>query len=934
MSMSNQNLAPKDQAQFRSIVKFYETKQYRKGIKAADLILKKNPEHGETLCMKGLILSNIEKKEEAFELVRKGLKCNIRSHVCWHVYGLLYRQDRDYFEAVKCYRQALKMDPENLQILRDLSLLQIHRRDFQSFAETRRKLLQLKSNQRLNWIGYAIAEHLCKQYEFAWSCLDNYEQTFKDEDAMPYDKSELYMYKASLMEEGGKFEEALQCLQTHDKSIVDRLGAEEAKGRLLMFLGRFSEAEEIYRKLIKKNSENHTYILACMATMPKFQRFWPALPKPAVALPAEAAESEKKDEAELPANVNSFPQNVHPAGMPLNGWLAPPHVSRTPKRVAIGAKLHKKRVDFCDPVVALTEEEEANIIEFFEDLQKDEPKSDALKRLLLHFISGDRFKSRLDNYLRTRLRRGVPSLFRTMKPLYFQDGKYKLIEELLMQYHKHLSEEVSWFGPEVGQEVKPDFEPTEEPPSSLLFTKMVLADHFDFLGMTDKALEYCNSAIEHTPTLVEIYACKGRIYRHAGDLVESAKWYEEVRSLDLADRYLNTQCVRAMLRLDDTQGGMEKALLFSKEPDTPEAGNLYDMQCMWYESHMGRSFVRQKKYGRALKNFGETFKHFADMAEDQFDFHNYCLRKTTLKAYVSMLCMQEKLYSHKFYRRAAKDAIKIYLELFDLKARGEPYGVAPEADENDGEMSAAAKKKAKHKQKREAAKKEEAKGGAAAPGAKPKKVDDDPEGLKLLEADPMEEATKLLKTLNLYCREDMTTHILTYDVMSRQGKPLQCLQALLKLFQLAANNATHYKFVAPFAHFCFKLDLDGADVNAAVKEVVLSETATTIFGKSSPFTSSKELRDAATTLFDQVEKRIKSTPDLAIIEVMYSVKGLNHVGRDCKAFLEKEWKPTGAFALKECTKMVSYLASAYGKDSGAYDAFRTKCKEIFPLMPC
>ena len=120
--------------------------------------------------------------------------------------------------------------------------------------------------------------------------------------------------------------------------------------------------------------------------------------------------------------------------------------------------------------------------------------------------------------------------------------------------------------------------------------------------------------------------------------------------------------------------------------------------------------------------FHETFKHFHDIAEDQFDFHNYCLRKTTLKAegaaftgeavakhpdvfsnlntgqaYVAMLRMQERplslhsgiaqpacilmqrmpaisspntlhhhggldrLYSHKFYRRAAKDVRRVSL---------------------------------------------------------------------------------------------------------------------------------------------------------------------------------------------------------------------------------------------------------------------------------
>ncbi len=33
--------------------------------------------------------------------------------------------DHNYAEAVKCYLNALKHDPENLQILRDLSLLQV-----------------------------------------------------------------------------------------------------------------------------------------------------------------------------------------------------------------------------------------------------------------------------------------------------------------------------------------------------------------------------------------------------------------------------------------------------------------------------------------------------------------------------------------------------------------------------------------------------------------------------------------------------------------------------------------------------------------------------------------------------------------------------------------------------------------------------------------
>ena len=34
---------------------------------------------------------------------------------------------------------------------------------------------------------------------------------------------------------------------------------------------------------------------------------------------------------------------------------------------------------------------------------------------------------------------------------------------------------------------------------------------------------------------------------------------------------------------------------------------------------------------RSLKKFQGVVKHFEDFVEDQFDFHGYCIRKTTLR---------------------------------------------------------------------------------------------------------------------------------------------------------------------------------------------------------------------------------------------------------------------------------------------------------------
>ena len=47
----------------------------------------------------------------------------------------------------------------------------------------------------------------------------------------------------------------------------------------------------------------------------------------------------------------------------------------------------------------------------------------------------------------------------------------------------------------------------------------------------------------------------------------------------------------------------------------------------------------------------------------QFDFHQYCLRKLTLRPYIRTLRMEDKLQSHDFFMEAAVGAIECYKAL-------------------------------------------------------------------------------------------------------------------------------------------------------------------------------------------------------------------------------------------------------------------------------
>lgn len=259
--MAQQPLPSKEQTLFRHLVQNYETKQYKKGLKAAEQILRKHPNHGDTQAMKALILSSQGKQEEAFELCKLALKNAMKSHVCWHVYGLLYRGVRNYEEAIKAYRFALRLDPDSVQIQRDLALLQMQMRDYTGLIQSRRQMVQAKPHLRQNWTALAIAQHLSGDLAQAENILSTYEGTLKDHKPSVSDTEhqESVLYKISIIAESGDVQRALEQLDSVYKISVDRTTVMELKADYLLRLDKRKEAEKAYRALLARNPERRAY---------------------------------------------------------------------------------------------------------------------------------------------------------------------------------------------------------------------------------------------------------------------------------------------------------------------------------------------------------------------------------------------------------------------------------------------------------------------------------------------------------------------------------------------------------------------------------------------------------------------------------------------------------------------------------------------------
>ncbi|KAI7743200.1 hypothetical protein M8C21_020556, partial [Ambrosia artemisiifolia] len=696
---------PKEANLFKLIVKSYEIKQYKKGLKAADAILKKFPDHGETLSMKGLTLNCMDRKPEAYELVKLGLKNDLKSHVCWHVFGLLYRSDREYREAIKCYRNALRIDPDNIEILRDLSLLQAQMRDLAGFVETRQKLLTLKPNHRMNWIGFAVSHHLNSNASKAIDILEAYEGTLEDDyppESERCEHGEMLLYKISLLEECGFLEKALEELHKKESKIVDKLSYKEEEASLLVKLNRLEEGEKLYRVLLTMNPDNYRYYEGLQ------------------------------------------------------------------KCVGLHSETGQYTSDEIDKLDAL-----------YKSLAEQYTWSSAVKRIPLDFLDGEKFRDAADYYVRPLLTKGVPSLFSDLSPLYDHAGKADILEKLVLG----LEESLKKTGGYPGRSEK-------EPPSALLWTFFYLAQHYDRRARYDMALAKIEEAMQHTPTVIDLYSVKSKILKHAGDFTAAAALADEARCMDLADRYVNSMCVKRMLQADQVPLAEKTAVLFTK--DGEQHTNLHDMQCMWYELASGESYFRQGELGR----------------------------------------FQDRLHAHAYFRKAAIGAIRCYIKLYDT-----PPKASTEEDNELAKLPASQKKKMRQKQRKAEAKaKKEAEvkseeanvGGGSKYGKRNvKTVDPDPHGDKLLQIeDPLMEAGKYLKLLQKHSSDYLETHLLSFEVNMRKGKILLALQALKHLVQLDAENPDTHRCLIRFFHKVASRPAPTTDAEKLISGVLEAERPT------------------------------------------------------------------------------------------------------------
>lgn len=316
-------------------------------------------------------------------------------------------------------------------------------------------------------------------------------------------------------------------------------------------------------------------------------------------------------------------------------------------------------------------------LELYDKLAKFYPKSDPAQYLPLTFLpaSHPEFERRASLYVLTQLKRGVPATFVNVKPLYKNKKKLAIIQKIVETF---LAEEVPKLNPTV-----------------FVWASYFLAQHYLYLNKLDTAMDHVQKALDHSPTLVELYILKARVTKHFGKLEEAKDIMEEGRLLDLQDRFVNSKAAKYLLRANHVDKAVDVVSLFTKLDESAVNGlkDLHTMQANWVLVESAEAYQRlyeQKTAqiralpedtpqveiaeavdqadiyrGLALKRYLAILKVFKTFRLDQFDFHSYCMRRGTPRDYIDTLKWEDKLHSTPLYVRAVKGLFKLYWEIYN-----------------------------------------------------------------------------------------------------------------------------------------------------------------------------------------------------------------------------------------------------------------------------
>ena len=235
--------------------------------------------------------------------------------------------------------------------------------------------------------------------------------------------------------------------------------------------------------------------------------------------------------------------------------------------------------------------------EVLNELKDDYPKNKILDNLDLSFAQGDEFEKKFEDYFIKQIQITIPSFFINIKFIY------------KLQPH-----------------------------------------HYLFLAELEQAIEYINSALDLTPSVVEFYMVAAKIFKHSSMRNLWMDTFDKARKLEVQDKYLMSKMMKVYLRTGNIDRHNELVNRYTVHPLIEY--NVLNSEPLWYLNECGCAYLNNKNIILSHYCFKNIIKCLFNIIKDQVDMYNFSFRRFMLKDLYNSIAFLDNIAQNKYLIKA------------------------------------------------------------------------------------------------------------------------------------------------------------------------------------------------------------------------------------------------------------------------------------------
>jgi tetratricopeptide (TPR) repeat protein len=234
---------------FQKALKYHQLGKLKKADKIYAKILKANPNHSDSLHLRGFLAHQLGKNDTAIEFINRAIQNNPNNPTYYYNLALPFTAKGKLSEAISCYQKALQLKPDLIPALVNMGNVLQEQERFDEAISCYQKALQLGPEDAFAYLNMGNAFHGQGKFDEA---ISYYQQALR----LKPDFIEAYYDIGNAFKAEGRLSQAISWYENAVQLKPDDFRTHYNMGNTYQELNKLEDAVSCYQKALEIEPEN------------------------------------------------------------------------------------------------------------------------------------------------------------------------------------------------------------------------------------------------------------------------------------------------------------------------------------------------------------------------------------------------------------------------------------------------------------------------------------------------------------------------------------------------------------------------------------------------------------------------------------------------------------------------------------------------------